>query len=205
MILGYIRVSTDKQTVENQRFEILKYAQTNNLKIDEFIEIEISSQKSLTDRKIDELILRVQKDDTLIISELSRVARSLTQILDIVNQLNLKGVNLISIKEGISLTPLNSSNMQSKIMITMFGLLGELERDLISQRVKEALASKKARGIKLGKPKGTIQKSIFDKDKDRIFHLLEVGVSMNKIINMHLKYGTVKGLSNYINKIKRHS
>lgn len=160
MILGYIRVSTEKQTVENQKHEILDYANKHNLGKVNFIEINISSKKSTKDRKIDELISTLKSEDTLIVSELSRLARSLSGLFSIVNILIEDGVKLIAIKQNMLLDKNNINDMQNKVMLTMFSLMSELERDFISARTKEALKARKDAGVTLGKPKGTIQSSI---------------------------------------------
>lgn len=152
-IFAYIRVSTTSQDTQNQKLEIYEYARKNNLNIDSFIETEVSSQKTTKSRRIEELLQKLNKGDTLVITELSRLGRSTSEVIDLVNQVITKKVRLISIKQGLDIT---SHDMSSKIIVTMFSLFAELEKDLISSRTKEALASKKAQGIKLGKPKGTI-------------------------------------------------
>ncbi len=166
-IIAYIRVSTNNQDTQNQKLEIYEYARKHNLQIDQFIEVEASTRKSPKNRRIEELLAKVNNNDTLIITELSRLGRSTSEVIDLVN-------SLINIE-----------------VVTMFSLFSELERDLISSRTKEALASKKAQGMKLGKPKGTMQKSKFDKDIERIKELLQLGLSVRKI-STHL------GLSNHI-------
>jgi DNA invertase Pin-like site-specific DNA recombinase len=198
---GYIRVSTEKQTVENQKHEILKYANSNNLGQVKFIDVEISSRKSIKDRKIDDLMKILKDGDTLIVSELSRLARSLSQLFSIVNGLMEQGVVLVAIKQSMKLDKSNKDNMDNKIRLTMFSLMSELERDFISARTKDALQAKKASGVVLGKPKGTIQSSMYDKDRDRIAELVKLGVSNSKISKMHLKYGTPKSLGEYIKRV----
>ena len=116
----------------------------------------------------------IDSNDTVITTELSRLGRSTSEVIDLVNALIQKQVRVISIKQKLDIT---DHDMTSKVMVTMFSLFAELERDLISIRTKEALANKKVNGVKLGKPKGTIQKSKFDKDVDRIKELLDLGLS----------------------------
>ena len=157
---AYLRVSTDKQDIDNQRLEILTYANKHNMKIDEFIEVEISSRKDLLKRRITELLGKVNKGDTVIVAELSRIGRSIVEVINIVNELVQKKVRLIAIKQALDIR--GNGDMQTKIMITMFSLFAEIERDLISQRTKAALAAVRAGGKKLGKPKGTIGKSKLD-------------------------------------------
>ncbi len=203
-VIGYIRVSTDKQTVENQRSELVHYAQDNKLLIDEFIEAEISSRKSLELRKLDELFKKLNKGDILLVSELSRLGRSTVEVLTIIKELiEVKQISVHIIKQGLKLDANNKNDMVSKTMITLFGLFAELERDLISNRTKEALKARKNAGVKLGKPKGTIQTSKYDKDYERIKELRELGLSINKIVSKHLKYGTAQSLGDYLKKIKK--
>ncbi|MDF1882612.1 recombinase family protein [Sulfurimonas sp. SAG-AH-194-C21] len=127
MTLGYIRVSTEKQTVENQKHEILDYANKHNLGKVSFIQISMSSKKSTKDRRIDELISTLKEEDTLIVSELSRLARSLSGLFDIVNVLIAKSIKLIAIKQNMILNKNNINDMQNKVMLTMFSLMSELE------------------------------------------------------------------------------
>ncbi|MBF0227822.1 MAG: recombinase family protein [Desulfobacterales bacterium] len=178
MIIGYVRVSKINQEPEHQRNTILEFANRNRIIVDEFMRIEISSRKSKEQRKIDELLEKTTQNDTLIITELSRLGRSFSEVIAIVNELINKGVRLISIKETIDLKDHHS--IQSKVMITMFSLFSELERDLISQRTKEALATKKMNGVKLGRPKGP-GKSKLDTHKDKIQEFLDKDVSILSI------------------------
>lgn len=195
-IVAYIRISTNAQDVKNQKLEIYEYVRKNNLKVDQFIEVEASSKKTTKTRRIEELLQNFEKSDTLIITELSRLGRSTSEVIDLVNQLLAKKVQLIAIKQALNI---KAHDMTSKVMVTMFSLFAELERDLISARTKEALASKKAQGVKLGKPKGKIQKSKFDVHIERIKELLELGLSVRKIAK-HLGFSSHIGLNNYIAK-----
>lgn len=172
MTVGYIRVSTEKQTVQNQKHEILDYANRHALGSVTFIEVEMSSRKSTADRRIDELLMSINDGDTLIVSELSRLARSLSGLFEIVNTLIEKGIKLIAIKQNMILDKNNINDMQNKVMLTMFSLMSELERDFISARTKEALKARKDSGMLLGKPKGVIQSSMYDSDAQRIGELV---------------------------------
>lgn len=201
-ILGYLRVSTDKQEINNQRLEILNYAQRERITIDDFIEKTISSRKTPKDRRIVELLEILHSGDTLIVTELSRIGRSTSEVIDIINEFMKKEINIIIIKQNLKINLHNKNDPISKIMLTILSLFAELERDLISHRTKEALKNKKAQGILLGKPIGTIQKSIFDKDKDRIIELLKLGLSVRKIAKTHLKLKHYNNLNEYINKRK---
>jgi len=150
MNYGYIRVSTDKQTNENQRFEIKKFTTQHGIVIDEWIEETISATKRLDDRKFGKLLLRMQKGDQLIVTELSRLGRNLMQIMSILHLCMEKEIQVYTIKEHYEL----GNNINSKVLAFAFGLSAEIERNLISQRTKEALARKKAEGVILGRPKG---------------------------------------------------
>ena len=174
-VLSYIRVSTNTQDVKNQRYEILEYARTHDLTIDQFIEIEISSRKDRKQRRIEEVLQKLSPGDTLIVSELSRLGRSTGEVIELVNELVRKKVRFIAIKQNLNIN--NGHDMTSKIIVTLFGLMAELERDLISMRTREALAAKKAQGKVLGRPKGSLGKSKLDGREDEISRLLKSKVS----------------------------
>ncbi|MFH1428407.1 MAG: recombinase family protein [Candidatus Margulisiibacteriota bacterium] len=176
---AYIRVSTDKQDLNNQKLTILDYAHKNKLQIDNFIEIQMSSQKSKKERKIDQLLAELAPGYTLVVSELSRLGRSLGEIIYIVNELTRQEIKLIAIKENINFR--GKQDMQTKIMVAMFGLFAEIERDLISERTKQALAAVRAKGKKLGRPKGSIGKSRLDGREEEIKLLLGKKVSKSSI------------------------
>ena len=150
MIYGYIRVSSDKQTVENQRFEINKFCSSNQIVIDDWIEETISGTKNYTKRQLGNLLKKVHKDDIIICSELSRLGRNLFMIMEILNICMTKECRVWTIKDNYRL----GDDIQSKVLAFAFGLSAEIERNLISQRTKEALARKKAEGVKLGHKKG---------------------------------------------------
>ncbi|MCB0082765.1 MAG: recombinase family protein [Caldilineaceae bacterium] len=194
---AYLRASTDKQDIQNQRYEILEYANQNDLKVGDWVEVTISSRKTTKQRRIDELMERLEGSDTLIVTELSRLGRSTAEIIDLVNQLIQQKIRLIVIKQNLDL---KQHDMASKILTTIFSLLAELERDLISVRTREALAAKKAHGLTLGKPKGTIQASKFDKHRESIEELLKLGVSVRKIAKVHLGLNSHYGLNQYVKR-----
>jgi DNA invertase Pin-like site-specific DNA recombinase len=195
--IAYIRASTDKQDVKNQRHEILEYGNKEGIRIDDFIEITMASRKSSRQRRIDHLCEILEPEDTLVVTELSRLGRSTGEVIILINQLVAYGVTTLIIKQGLTLSQA-SQDMTAKVMVTLLALFAEIERDFISLRTKEALASKKAQGVQLGKPKGTIQPSMYDKDRNRIAELLAMGVSQRRIIKNHLGYGTSNSLSYYI-------
>lgn len=154
MVYGYIRVSSDKQTVENQRYEITNFCENNNLKINGWIEETISGTKAPDKRKLGKLLSQINKGDTIICSEISRLGRSLFMIMDILSICMEKEVVVKTIKDNFTL----GDDVQSKVLAFAFGLSAEIERNLISQRTKEALELRKASGVKLGRPKGALSK-----------------------------------------------
>lgn len=159
MVYGYIRVSSDKQTVENQRFEINNFCKGQKLEIDGWIEETISGTKSYNKRELGKLLNQVEKDDLIISAELSRLGRNLFMTMEILNICMIKECRVWTIKDNYRL----GEDIQSKVLAFAFGLSAEIERNLISQRTKEALARKKTEGIVLGRPKG--KKSARDKYK----------------------------------------
>ena len=150
MIYGYIRVSTDKQTVENQRFEIQRYARKNKLVVNEWIEETISGTINPNKRNLGKLLSKTQKNDIIICSELSRLGRNMFMIMSILNILMERDVIIYAVKEHYKL----GDDISSKVLPFAFSISAEIERSLISQRTREALRRKKAEGVILGRPKG---------------------------------------------------
>jgi DNA invertase Pin-like site-specific DNA recombinase len=181
--IGYIRVSTDKQTTENQKLAILDYSNKNNIKVDSWIKVNASSRRTPTERRIDELLGKVQSGDTIVTSELSRLARSVGQIAIIVDELIKNKVQVICIKENIILN--GKQTIQSKVMVTMFSLFAEIERDLISERTKEGLARARSEGKLLGRPKGIKGKSKLDGHEDEIRGYLSKGLNLTNIARIY--------------------
>jgi DNA invertase Pin-like site-specific DNA recombinase len=182
--IAYLRVSKQEQDLNNQRLAILDYAHKNKIKIHEFVEISVSTRRSPSDRGIDALLEMLQPKDRLIVSELSRLGRSLGQIIQIVDQLIKKDVSFLAIKEDIVING-KEQNLQSKVMVALFGLFSEIERDLISERTKEGLAAARARGKLLGRPKGTLGKSKLDGNEEDIKELLAKKVSKASIAKIY--------------------
>lgn len=180
MIYGYIRVSSDKQTVENQRFEINNFCKSESLVVDGWIEETISGTKAYNKRELGRLLKQINKDDLIICAELSRLGRNLFMIMEILNICMNKECRVWTIKDNYRL----GDDIQSKVLAFAFGLSAEIERNLISQRTKEALARKKAEGVVLGRPVG--RRSSPDKYKLSgkeilIKELLGANVSQRKI------------------------
>jgi DNA invertase Pin-like site-specific DNA recombinase len=154
MIYGYIRVSTDKQTVKNQRYEINRFCEKNLLTVNKWIEEVISGTKKAEERKLGKLIKKMKKGDILICSELSRLGRNLLMIMSILNECMNRNIQVWTIKDNYRL----GNDINSKVIAFAFGLSSEIERNLISQRTREALARKRAEGAILGRPKGSKSK-----------------------------------------------
>ena len=177
MVYGYIRVSTDHQTTENQRFEILKFCEKQDLVIDCWIEETISATKDLNKRKLGRLIKRIQKDDLIIASELSRLGRNLLQIMSILHYCMDIGAKIWTIKDNYRL----GADITSKVLAFAFGLSAEIERNLISQRTKEALARIKAEGKHVGRPRGSSNPCKLNGREKYIVQKLEDGRTKNEI------------------------
>ena len=197
-IIAYLRTSTDKQDLNNQKLEILEWARKKEMKVNEFVQITMSSRKTSKQRRIEEVLQTLNDSDILVVTELSRLGRSTAEVIALVNELVARTIRVIILKQNLDIS---QHDMTSKIVITLFSLFAELERDLMSLRTKEALAAKKQQGITLGKPKGTIQKSKFDADMERIKGLLKLGLSVRKIASL-LGYKNHLALNTYINKRK---
>ena len=183
MIYGYIRVSSDKQTVENQRFEITNFCERQKLKINDWIEETISGTKNYDKRQLGKLLKKVDKNDIIICSELSRLGRNLFMIMEILNICMNKECRVWTIKDNYRL----GDDIQSKVLAFAFGLSAEIERNLISQRTKEALARKKAEGKILGRPKGrrnNPEKYKLSGKETLIIELLKIGTSQRKIAKL---------------------
>lgn len=181
MNYGYIRVSTDKQTVKNQRFEILRFADQNGLTIDGWIEETISGTKNYDKRKLGNLLEAVGDGDLIICAELSRLGRNLFMIMEILHICMNKNCRVWTIKDNYRL----GDDIQSKVLAFAFGLSAEIERDLISQRTKEALDRKKAEGVQLGRPKGALSKNVkLSGKEDAIRVLLDEGTSYTQIARL---------------------
>lgn len=185
MNYGYIRVSTDKQTVENQRFEITTFAKKRGLKIDKWIEETISATKSMHQRTFGTLLHDMGKGDLMVVTELSRIGRNLMQVMGILHICMEKDIRVLSVKEGYEL----GDNISSKVLAFAFSLSAEIERNLISQRTKEALARKRSEGVILGRPRGRkSMRSILTGKDEQIRQLLakEIGYSgIARILDVH--------------------
>lgn len=196
MIYGYIRVSTDKQTTENQKFEIEQFCLQNKIVIDKWITETISATKELNKRKLGKLLKQIKNDDIVIATELSRLGRNLLQVMSILHQCMNIGCQVWTIKDHYRL----GKTIESKVLAFAFGLSAEIERDLISQRTIEALKRLQNEGKVLGRPKGKKnQKHKLDGKIIQIKELLEKKVSKNKIAKI-LKVD-IKTLNKFISVV----
>ena len=196
MVYGYIRVSTDRQTVENQRYEIKRFCHENNLQVDKWISETISGTKEINKRRLGKLLKGVKKDDIIVCSEISRLGRSLFMIMSVLNRCMEIGAKVWTVKDNYRL----GDDITSKVLAFAFGISAEIERKLISQRTKEALARKKSEGIKLGRPKGPGKRLLDGKEK-QIKAMLDAGLSkvqVAKVYGIHVstlhEFLTVKEL-----------
>lgn len=196
MIYGYIRVSTDKQTTENQRFEILKFCDEKRLHVDAWVEETISATRHLEERKLGELLDRLEGDDILIVTELSRLGRSLLEVMSILHWIMETEAKVFTTKERYEL----GNTISSKVLAFAFSLSAEIERSMISSRTKEALARKKSEGKRLGRPKGSFAKETKLTGKEEVIReLLAKRVSYAAIARiLGVNRGTVTAF------VKRH-
>lgn len=177
-VIGYIRVSSNKQTLEHQRFEIEQFVKLQGLEVDNWIEEKISSRKALKKRKLGDLLENLQENDILISCEISRLGRSLLEVMRILEICLTKNCQVWTLKENYRL----GNDIQSKVLAFAFGLAAEIERNLISQRTKSSLANLKATGKKLGRPLAAeSQKLKLSKNSKKIRNLLSKGVSKSQI------------------------
>ena len=195
-VIGYIRVSSNKQTCEHQHYEIQQYAEHNNINVDRWIEETISSRKPLNKRKLGQLLSELQEDDILIAAEISRLGRSLLEVMHILEYCLNKSCCVWTIKENYRL----GNDIQSKVMAFAFGLSAEIERNLISQRTKASLESVRATGKRLGRPFSAQSKKLkLSRNTKKVKELLDMGLTRYRIAKiMCVKHSTV---SNFINRM----
>lgn len=195
---AYLRVSTVEQDTEKNKLEVLKFANSNKLGNVEFVEEKITGKLNFKNRELGTLIEKLQKSDVLIVPELSRLARSVSQILEIINLSKEQDFTIYSLKENFST---NDKSITSVITSTIFALVAQLERELISLRTKEALQSRKAKGLPLGRPKGKKGKSKLDPHKETIIYLNGLKVPKREIARRFNT--TVPNLYNYLKTISQ--
>lgn len=179
---AYLRVSTDQQDVENQKHGIYEFANQHGLIGLQFTEDVITGKKKWIDRKLGSLLNSMSPGDTILFSEVSRIARSTLQVLEVLEFCMSKGIHVYVAKQSLCL----NDSMQSKIIATMLGLAAEIEREFISIRTKEALQARKRKGIKLGRPKGEAVRLKLDDKRDKIEQYIDMGLGLRetaKLIN----------------------
>ena len=196
LFYGYARVSTSFQSLKNQRHEIFEYAHKNNILIDKIVEVEISSNKNKNERLIDETLNKLTKGDLLIVTKLDRLGRSTIEVLQIIEDIKSKGIILHIIKDRLIIDG-SVSNSVNDMLLTLLSGFAQMERDFISERTKSALAQRKSQGIKLGRKKGTIVKSIYDEHFEKIKILIDKKVTVSNISKI-IGIGTRQSLDNYI-------
>ena len=189
MTIGYLRVSTSKQLLKNQQDEISRYAQENNIIIDQWIMEVVSGKKSHNGRRLGRTISKMKKGDTLIVSEVSRLSRNLTDIMTIMGNCLKKGINIYTTKERYKF----DDSLNSKILCFAFGLVAEIERNLISQRTKQSLARLRAENKQLGRPKGSTHNYSKLADKDNLIkkHLQENKSKYSLAKKLKVSYSTL--------------
>jgi DNA invertase Pin-like site-specific DNA recombinase len=179
-IIGYLRVSTNGQELENQKLGILKFANEQGWKVD-FIEETVSGRVSYKERELGKVISGLSKDDVLIVSELSRLGRSMLEIMTLLCDLSEKGIRVYAVKGNHRV----DNSIASKVMTMVLCMASEIERDLISQRTKEALQKKKQEGVTLGRPKGVPGKSRLDGKEEEVRKLLDKGVGIASLAKIY--------------------
>jgi DNA invertase Pin-like site-specific DNA recombinase len=189
MIIGYIRVSTEKQSMKNQKHKLLEYAQNNKLIINEFIELEISSKKTQKDRLLDDVFSKLKSGDIFICTELSRLGRNMLEILNLIEKFNKLDIKIIFTNQPELST--NKNEALSSLLLAIYGYFAQTEREIISERTKQGLAAARASGKILGRPKGAKNKNrVLDPFKDEIKKYIDLGLMQTnilKIINDHLE------------------
>ena len=183
MIIGYIRVSTEQQSIENQKHKILEYAQNNKIIIDEFIELEISSKKSQKERLLDDVFNKLKSGDIFICTELSRLGRNMLEILNLIEKFNKIGIKLIFTNQPELST--NQNEALSSLLLAIYGYFAQTEREIISERTKQGLAAARAQGKVLGRPKGSKNKHrVLDPFKDDIKKFIDMELSQTNILKL---------------------
>lgn len=178
MIVAYLRVSTEKQHLKNQQDEIRRFAQSRGFTIDRWVTETVSGRKNERDRKLGVLMRRLRPGDTLVVTELSRLSRTLTEIMSIMGLCLRRQIVLYSTKDGYAF----DDSINSKVLCFAFGLVAEIERNLISMRTREALALRKAEGVVLGRRKGSYTKfNVLTENRQHVIRMLHQDKSVTDI------------------------
>jgi DNA invertase Pin-like site-specific DNA recombinase len=195
-VIGYIRVSSDKQDFDAQKHLLLDYAQRHKILIDELLSIEISSRKNPKQRRIDELLTKLQQGDMLLVAELSRLGRNMLETLSIINSVSEKGVQIVFVRQP----ELSTTGPHVKLLLAIYSYFAETEREFISVRTKDGLAAAKAQGKQLGRPHGSKSRNrVLAPYKEQIKSYLKLGLDLaaiRKLVNPQLQkpvtYNTFK-------------
>jgi DNA invertase Pin-like site-specific DNA recombinase len=180
-VIGYIRVSTEEQDLAKQEHLLLKYAQQHEIRIDDFIQVEISSRRTNRERRIDELLTRLDQGDVLLVAELSRLGRNMFAVINLINQLSERGVKLIFVRQP----ELSTTGPHGKLLLAIYSYFAEAERDFISVRTRQGLAAARARGKQLGRPKGSRdRKRILDPHRETIKEYLQLKIPLRRICSI---------------------
>ncbi len=198
--IAYIRVSTTDQNTKTQKHELLEYANRHKIIIEEFITVEVSSRKTQEKRKISELKDGLQKGDTIIVTELSRLARSMIEILNLIEYFKQNNITIIFTKQP-ELSTTKDNALQS-LLFSIYGYFAETERELLSQRVKGGMARAKSEGKPIGRKRGSFGVSIFDPYKKQIQELRGYGLSFSKIAGV-INVGTAASVRDYLLKLEK--
>lgn len=186
-VVGYVRVSTDAQDLDKQRHLLLEYARQHRLVIDHFIGSQASSRKDFTERRVDDLLDLLNPGDLLLVAELSRLGREMLQVLNLINDLTERQVKITFVRQP----ELSTSGAHGKLLLAIYSYFAETERRFISMRVKQGLAAAKAKGVKLGRPKGSRnRRRALDDKRDAILRYLQQGVDLanvRRIVNPELE------------------
>ena len=197
-VYAYIRVSTEMQTCENQEFEINRYCAAKGIRIDKWVMESVSGTVELEKRQLGRMIRRMDKGDLIICTELSRLGRNMLMVMSILNICSEKGISIHTIKDNFDL----SDSINSKIIAFAFALAAEIERNLISQRTKEALALRKKNGVMLGRPPGSSRKhDKFIREKDSIMKLIDGGYSLSYVAKVYKLHRNT--LKKYLKEVKK--
>ena len=178
---AYLRVSTNEQDVENQKFGITEYALKKGFENVEYVADSVSGKVWWNERKLGDLIAKTAHGDVVIFSEISRIARSTLQVLEVLKECSNKSVSVHIVKSNMIV----DNSIQSKALVLIYGLVAEMERDFISSRTKEALMRRKNDGFKLGRPEGSMGKTLkLDQHKEKVLTLLDSNVSITDIAKL---------------------
>ena len=177
-VIGYIRVSTEEQDLDKQEHLLLKYAQQHEMQVHDFIWVEISSRRNPRERRIDELLTRLREGDVLLVAELSRLGRNMVEVINLINQLNANGVQLIFVRQP----ELSTAGPHGKLLLAIYSYFAEAEREFISVRTQQGLTAARAKGKHLGRPKGSRDKErVLDAHREQIKEYLRLKISLRRI------------------------